>query len=354
MNDDYFMRLAVQQAQLGLQADEVPVGAVLVHHGVVLAAGHNANRSLNDPTAHAEMVVLRAAAQKLNNYRLDDCALFVTLEPCAMCAGAMLHARLKRVVFGAADPKTGAAGSVLNLFAQPQLNHQTQLTSGVLAHDCAHTLQGFFQSKRQAQRAQAWPLREDALRTPEARFANLPNYPWSAHYIASLPGLEGLRLHYLDEVYPVQNGKVMLCLHGGAGWSYAFSPHIAGWLAQGYRVIAPDYIGFGKSDKPKRSQMHTLAFHTGYLLQLIEHLNLQHIVLALHGVGQELGQRLGAVLQAQAAERFAALPPIAVPDLTANALSEAERLAALEAPYPDSGHQAALRAFAIKKPTPSA
>ena len=131
MNDDYFMRLAVQQAQLGLQADEVPVGAVLVHPGVVLAAGHNANRSLNDPTAHAEMVVLRAAAQKLNNYRLDDCALFVTLEPCAMCAGAMLHARLKRVVFGAADPKTGAAGSVLNLFAQPQLNHQTQLTSQV-------------------------------------------------------------------------------------------------------------------------------------------------------------------------------------------------------------------------------
>jgi tRNA(adenine34) deaminase len=117
MSDEIFMQQALAEARQAAAAGEVPVGAVVVRRGEVIASGRNAPVDGHDPTAHAEIVALRAAAQVLGNYRLDDCELFVTLEPCAMCSGAMLHARLKRVVFGAADPKTGAAGSVLNLFA---------------------------------------------------------------------------------------------------------------------------------------------------------------------------------------------------------------------------------------------
>jgi tRNA(Arg) A34 adenosine deaminase TadA len=127
MSDEVFMRQALAEARQAAAAGEVPVGAVVVRRGEVIATGRNAPVDGHDPTAHAEIVALRAAAQALGNYRLDDCELFVTLEPCAMCSGAMLHARLKRVVFGAADPKTGAAGSVLNLFGEPRLNHQTTL-----------------------------------------------------------------------------------------------------------------------------------------------------------------------------------------------------------------------------------
>ena len=125
MDDTDFMLAALDQARAAGQAGEVPVGAVVVKDGVIIATGRNAPIGGSDPTAHAEIVALRAAALALENYRLEGCELFVTLEPCAMCAGAMLHSRLKRVVFGASDPKTGAAGSVLNLFDQPQLNHQT-------------------------------------------------------------------------------------------------------------------------------------------------------------------------------------------------------------------------------------
>jgi tRNA(adenine34) deaminase len=144
--DDDFMRLALQQAQAAREAGEVPVGAVVVKNGEVVAQAHNAPIGLHDPSAHAEILALRAAAEKLGNYRLDDCTLYVTLEPCAMCAGAMLHARLKRVVWGAAEPKTGAAGSVLNLFDHPQLNHQTQATGGVRAEEASAMLQDFFKT----------------------------------------------------------------------------------------------------------------------------------------------------------------------------------------------------------------
>lgn len=142
------MQLALAQAALASAAGEVPVGAVVLREGVLIAQGHNAPIGQHDPSAHAEMQALRAAAQVLGNYRLPECELFVTLEPCAMCAGAMLHARLKRVVFGAADPKTGAAGSVINLFEQSQLNHQTQVQGGVLMQECAAVLQTFFKLRR--------------------------------------------------------------------------------------------------------------------------------------------------------------------------------------------------------------
>jgi tRNA(adenine34) deaminase len=148
MTDEQAMQLALAQADLAAAAGEVPVGAVVLRDGVVIAVGHNAPIARHDPSAHAEMQALRAAAQMLGNYRLPECELFVTLEPCAMCAGAMLHARLKRVVFGASDPKTGAAGSVINLFEQNQLNHQTQVQGGVLTQECAAVLQAFFKLRR--------------------------------------------------------------------------------------------------------------------------------------------------------------------------------------------------------------
>ena len=151
------MRLAMAQAREAMAAGEVPVGAVVVRRGAegieLLGSGHNRPIGTHDPTAHAEIVALREAATRLGNYRLPDCELFVTLEPCAMCAMAMLHARLRRVVFAAADPKTGAAGSVLDLFAEPRLNHHTTLQGGVMADDSAALLRGFFAERRARRRA---------------------------------------------------------------------------------------------------------------------------------------------------------------------------------------------------------
>ena len=151
-DDTHWMRLALQQAQEARLRGEVPVGAVLVRDGELVASGFNQPIALHDPSAHAEMLALRAAGQILQNYRLPGLELFVTLEPCAMCAMALLHARVSRVVFAAADPKTGAAGSVLNLFAQPQLNHHTSVTRGVLAEESAALLQAFFRERRRPNR----------------------------------------------------------------------------------------------------------------------------------------------------------------------------------------------------------
>ena len=155
LTDIDFMRLALAQATAAAQSGEVPVGAVIVQGGKVIATGRNSPIKGHDPTAHAEIIALRAAAKLLGNYRLPDCTLYVTLEPCAMCSGAMLHARLKRVVFGALDAKTGAAGSVINLFDQPQLNHQTVLQGGVLADESAALLKSFFSQRREEKKAQA-------------------------------------------------------------------------------------------------------------------------------------------------------------------------------------------------------
>lgn len=146
------MRLALAQAQHAWDRGEVPVGAVVVRDGEVIATGFNQPIGGHDPTAHAEIVALRAAAEKLGNYRLPGCELFVTLEPCAMCSGAMMHARLARVVFGASDPKTGACGSVLNLFAETSLNHHTDLLGGVLADEAGAMLKRFFAERRLAAR----------------------------------------------------------------------------------------------------------------------------------------------------------------------------------------------------------
>ena len=151
MSDAIYMHQAISQARHAWALGEVPVGALVVRDGVVIATGFNRPIANHDPTAHAEIMALRAAATILGNYRLPGCELYVTLEPCVMCAGAMMHARLARVVYGASDPKTGAGGSVVNLFEQDKLNHHTELTGGVLAEECGTLLKQFFAERRLAQ-----------------------------------------------------------------------------------------------------------------------------------------------------------------------------------------------------------
>ncbi|MDP3171453.1 MAG: tRNA-specific adenosine deaminase, partial [Polaromonas sp.] len=307
------------------------------------------------------------------NYRLEDCELFVTLEPCAMCSGAMLHARLKRVVFGAAEPKTGAAGSVLNLFEQTQLNHHTAVQGGVLAEECGSVLQDFFRQRRSMQREEtraAHPLREDALRTPDQAFAGLPGYPWQPNYLSNLPSLAGLRMHYLDEGQATE-GLTYLCLHGNPAWSYLYRKMIPVFLEAGHRVVAPDLIGFGKSDKPKRDSFHSFDGHRQNLLELVERLDLQRIVLVV----QDWGGLLGLTLPMAAPQRYRGLlvmnttlatgekalsagflawremcaknPEFDMARLFArgNPQMSAAECAAYNAPFPDRGHRAALRTF---------
>lgn len=379
--DAHWMRLALAEAHEAARAGEVPVGAIVVKDGQVIATGRNAPVEGHDPTAHAEIVALRAAAQRLGNYRLDGCSLYVTLEPCAMCSGAMLHARLARVVYGAADPKTGAAGSVLNLFAHAEINHQTRVQGGVLAEECGGLLSGFFRQRRHQQRVEALarhPLRDDALRTPDAAFAHLPGYPWAPHYLSDLPSLAGLRLHYLDEG-PRDAPLTWLCLHGNPTWSYLYRRMLPTLLAAGHRVVAPDLIGFGKSDKPKKETAHQFEWHRQVLLELIERLDLRRVVLVV----QDWGGILGLTLPMAMPDRFEGLlvmntllatgdaplpsgfvdwramcrekPLYGVGRLLFRAcphLMPAE-CAAYDAPFPDKGYRAALRTFPERVPAAS-
>jgi tRNA(adenine34) deaminase len=146
--DDGWMQAAIEEARLALDHGDVPVGAVVVHAGEVVGAGHNERERRQDPTAHAETLALRRAAERRGSWRLLDTTLYVTLEPCAMCAGAIVLARVPRVVFGTADPKAGAAGSVLDVLGEPRLNHRPAVEGGVLAAECAALLTAFFASRR--------------------------------------------------------------------------------------------------------------------------------------------------------------------------------------------------------------
>ena len=150
MDDEFFMREALSLARSAECLGEVPVGAVVVRDGLIVGRGFNSPIGESDPTAHAEMAALRDAARNLDNYRLPGCHLYVTLEPCAMCAGAILHARIARVVYGARDPKTGVHGSVVDLFAVDRLNHHTEIVGGVLADECGGLLSAFFAGRRRA------------------------------------------------------------------------------------------------------------------------------------------------------------------------------------------------------------
>lgn len=365
-DDQRFMHEAIALAERAQSAGEVPVGAVVVHQGQIIGRGWNCPIGSHDPTAHAEVVALRDAARSLGNYRLEGCTLYVTLEPCAMCSGAMLHARLERVVFGAPDPRTGAAGSAVNLFSQRQLNHHTQVVGGVLAQECGQLLKAFFRPKR----TNAHPVREDALRTPDGAFENAPDYPWAPNYVDDLSCAPGWRMHYLDEG-PSEAPLTWLCLHGNPTWSYVYRRMIAVFLAAGHRVVAPDLLGFGKSDKPKKEGFHTFDQHRQMLLELVERLDLQRVVLTV----QDWGGILGLTLPMHAPARYrgllamnttlatgqAALSPgflawrqwckaqpqydVARLLLRGNPHLSAAEAAAYGAPFPDSGFRAALRAF---------
>jgi tRNA(adenine34) deaminase len=147
-SDELFLEAALRAAQRALEAGEIPVGAVIVCDGTIIAEGWNRNLTDDDPTAHAEIVALRQAGAVVGNHRLNDCELFATIEPCAMCAGAMIHARIKRLVYGADDPKAGAVRSVMQVLNHTQLNHHMEVKRGVLAGRCAEILQGFFRERR--------------------------------------------------------------------------------------------------------------------------------------------------------------------------------------------------------------
>ena len=324
--DAHWMGLALAQAREAAAAGEVPVGAVVVQDERLIATGRNSPIAGHDPTAHAEIVALREAAKVLGNYRLDGCTLYVTLEPCAMCSGAMLHARLARVVFGAPDPRTGVAGSVLDLFAHAQLNHQTQVQGGVCADACAQLLKDFFKPRR----INTSPLREDALRTPDAAFEGAPELPGHACAFSDLPSLQGLRLQVQD-TGPADATQATLWLHGPDSWSLGWREALR--AAPAGRHIVPDLIGFGRSDKPKKESFHRLPTHAQILHELCERLGLEQVTLVGPAEIEALLQTLSTVNP----QRYA--------------IGKLQRAALLhplwrDAPYPNKGYRAGPRAWA--------
>jgi tRNA(adenine34) deaminase len=334
MNDEQAMELALAQARLAALAGEVPVGAVVLRQGKVIAAAHNAPISQNNPTAHAEVIALCQAASMLGNYRLDDCELFVTLEPCVMCVGTILQTRLKRVVFAAAEPKTGAAGSVVNLFEDTFLNHQTSVKSGVLAESSAQLLRDFFRQKR-IQQIATWPLRDDALRTPEACFVALRvlTAPLASAYMNHLSSLQGLRLHYLESQADQNSDRpVTVFLHAPLTWSHVWLDEMQMQHTQGQRVLAPDMIGFGKSDKPKKQGLHTLDWHVQVLHEWLCELGLSKITLRVESANLVV------------ARTWAQIHPLQISQIIEQSPAAMTR-AECAAPYPDAGHLAALRAL---------
>ncbi len=331
LDDADFMREALAQAELAAQAGEVPVGAVVVHQGRVVGRGHNRSLSRQDVSAHAEIEALRDASQTLGNYRLDDCALYVTLEPCVMCSGALMAARLSRVVYGASEPKTGAAGSVLNVFAEPRLNHHTQVSGGMLAEECGQALQAFFQGRRQAQQEERSIhfLRDDALRLPQAQ---APQWPAGlrSNFSTDGPALEGLRLHALQAGEGGHTGLVLL--HSPRQWSAAYQAAALELAGQGWAVYAPDLPGFGLSDKPKKASWHTLGRHAAVLHDLLSGLAPMRLVVI-------------APLQLRPLlARLAAMPAFVAREGRAFTIDEPALSQAFQhLPYPDRGHETGPR-----------
>lgn len=322
-HDTGFMQQALEQAALAAQAGEVPVGAVVVHQGRVIGRGHNQSIAAQDITAHAEVQALRQASAVLGNHRLDGCTLYVTLEPCVMCSGAIAAARLERLVYGAAEPKTGAAGSVLNVFADRRLNPHTQVQGGVLAEACGAALQQFFQARRlsqQLEREQGY-LREDALRSEAA---GLPGWPAGVQSVfrTDLPSLQGLRLHALQAG---EGHAAVLGLHGPQDWSAAYLAPAAALATAGLALVAPDLPGFGLSDKPKKAGWHTLAKHGALLHELMDALPHARLVLVAPA------PMLPLLAQLATHARVAGVFGIDLPALPALLQG---------APYPDRGHRA--------------
>jgi tRNA(adenine34) deaminase len=330
-NDLHFMQMALDQARVAQRAGEVPVGALVVKEGKVIAVGRNQPIHSNDPTSHAEIVALRAAALAIGNYRLEGCTLYVTLEPCAMCAGAILQARIQHVVYGADEPKTGAAGSVVNLFSQRQLNHHTTITSGVLADESNGLLKNFFANRRQIRQASAQPLREDALRTPTECFAAVDAIFPESKYLRVGDGVPQWRLHYVDAGPSAAPTSVIL-VHDIPGWSYQWNVLVAALVREGYRVLAPDLLGFGRSDKPKKTYSHSQQLHF-QCLDAIARLvcSGSRVVVMGQGLGLLLA-RLWALQRGATVDELVAIKPSLGDPLSS-------------CPHPNSGYTAGIDFF---------
>ena len=304
---EHWMREALALAREAAARGEVPVGAVIVHEGRIIGRGSNGPIALRDPTAHAEVLALREAAAHLGNYRLDGCSLYVTLEPCTMCSGAMLHARLARVVFGAGEPKTGAAGSVLDVFAEPRINHQTKVLRGVLAQECARLMADFFAQRRAARKAEAshaaTRLPDWAVRNPDEVLAELgwglPELQWRS----DLPALRGLRMAVCDAGARKQDSETWLCVHDSPASGRIFAAAVPLLLAAGHRVVIPDLPGFGRSDQPKKASAHQADWHAQILRELTQTLPGERLFLLGQGDGAWLALRALAAMPAQAAAR---------------------------------------------------
>lgn len=351
IRDLNYMALALAQAQRAADSGEVPVGAVLVQPGPpggtdrVLATAHNQPIGLSDPSAHAEMLALRAAALALGNYRLDGCELYVTLEPCAMCAQALLHARIARVVYGAREPKTGAAGSVIDVLGNPLLNHQTQVTGGVRADECAALMRSFFAAQRDQARLACTPLRDDALRTPDARFEPvwraLPEGVFHHRWHRGGAALAGLQMHWLEYLpagHPASS-TVLVALHDPDAWCPQWADWAQSQQAAGFRVVLPDLIGFGQSDKPKKARWHTLAQHADVLSEWLQAVGGSPWRIAAPPAQQPLAQAVQQALMYRicgAEVAIESLMPTAPESLPADWR---------ELPYPDPGHRAAIKAW---------
>jgi|GEM_PF-59284 tRNA(adenine34) deaminase len=284
--DETHMRVALEQAQVASQRGEVPVGAALYQGETLIAQAHNSPISLCDPSAHAEILVLKEAAKVLGNYRLEDCTLYVTLEPCAMCAGAIFNARVREVVYAAPDAKSGAAGSVIDLFANAQLNHHARIRGGVLKQQSVSLLQDFFKEQRRLQRLGdeqlSLFLREDAIRKPMQSMPGFHGPSCSSSHLV-LRSTPGMRLHYLQaHAKSAVALKTYVCLHGVNTCSSVFDPLLQNLCESGASVLAPDMMGYGGSDRFKKSQSYDFALAMRALLEWMDAKDLQELTLITH------------------------------------------------------------------------
>ena len=348
-DDEACMQVALQQAHGAAQKGEVPVGAAIYQNGVLIAKAHNSPIAHCDPTAHAEVLVLQEAAKVLGNYRLQDCTLYVSLEPCAMCAGAIFNARVREVVFAAKDAKSGVAGSVLNLFEDARINHHTRVRGGVLAQESVQLLQSFFQSQRQWIRQEASAakrfLREDALRKPITEISGFeaPHAQSAYHVLQGPDPLKGMRLHYrqMPALGELVGKKTYLCLHGANTSSNFFEPLL---IALGRsltsdlpfstplaapRVLVPDFLGHGASDRFKKPQAHRFAGGMQALLEWMEEVDVQELEVITHDASLVWGLVLKALMP-QRVSSLVMVNPSWKPDLARGESAAGERSAPLK------------------------
>ena len=263
------MALAIEQAVFAEQSGEVPVGAVIVKDGIVIGSGHNRTLVDRDPTAHAEVVAIRAASRAIGNHRLVGCTLYVTLEPCAMCMGAVLQSRVERVYFGASDPKTGACGSVLDLSKYRQINPHCSVYGGLSQDVCSHQLASFFRKRRLVKLAAHEPLREDALRLREGHLdtwmGGCTPLTWNA-----LNSSKGLRVRGWSNPGSEEKARTLLfCLHGVSSWSYIYRDLLLAKFPRDIAAWAIDLPGHGGSDKTKHGAELDSSFQLSVLEEIL-------------------------------------------------------------------------------------